>query len=95
MSEGCIIRAVADGQGAVLPAGTAVTEGAGAREHATREHATHEHAIPGQRSSEPDAYGPGGYAQRASDPGSSGYRSSGSGDPDRRDRKSTRLNSSH
>ena len=42
MSEGCIIRAVAEGQGAVLPAGTAVTEGAGAREHATREH-----AIPG------------------------------------------------
>ena len=88
MSEGCIIRAVADEQGAVLPAGTAVTEGAGAREHATREHATHEHAIPGQRSSGPDAYGPdaygpGGYAQRASDPGSSGYRSSGYADTDR------------
>ena len=83
MSEGCIIRAVADGQGAVLPAGTAVTEGAGAREHATREHAAHEHAIPGQRSSEPDAYGPGGYAQRARDPGSSGYWSSGYGDSDR------------
>src|SRR5580704_18849344 len=89
VSEGCIIRAVADEQGAVLPAGTAVTEGAGAREHATREHATHEHAIPGQRSSGPDAYGPdaygpGGYAQRASDPGSSGYRSSGYADTDRR-----------
>ena len=83
MSEGCIIRAVADGQGAVLPAGTAVTEGAGAREHATREHATHEHAIPGQRSSEPDAYGPGGYAQRASDPGSSGSGSSGYADTER------------
>ncbi len=83
MSEGCIIRAVADGQGAVLPAGTAVTEGAGAREHATHEHATHEHGIPGQRSHGPDAYGPGGYAQRASDPGSSGYRSSGYGDTDR------------
>ena len=78
MSEGCIIRAVADGRGAVLPAGTAVTEGAGAREHAT-----HEHAIPGQRSAEPDAYGPGGYAQRASDPGSSGSWSSGSRDTDR------------
>ena len=61
-----------------------MTEGAGAREHATHEHATHEHAIPGQRSSEPDAYGPGGYAQRASDPGSPGYRSSGYGDTDRR-----------
>jgi RNA polymerase sigma-70 factor (ECF subfamily) len=84
VSEGCIIRAVADGQGAALPAGTAVTEGAGAREHATREHATHEHGIPGQRSSGPDAYGPGGYAQPASDPGSSTYRSSGSGDTDRR-----------
>ena len=36
MSEGCIIRAVADGQGAVLPAGTAVAEGAGAREHYER-----------------------------------------------------------
>jgi RNA polymerase sigma-70 factor (ECF subfamily) len=72
----------------VLPAGTPVAEGAGARERATREHATHEHAIPGQRSHGPDAYGPGGYAQRASDPGSSGYRSpgygsSGYGDTDR------------
>jgi RNA polymerase sigma-70 factor (ECF subfamily) len=38
VSEGCIIRAVADGQGAVLPTGTAVAEGAGAREHATHEH---------------------------------------------------------
>jgi RNA polymerase sigma-70 factor, ECF subfamily len=83
VSEGCIIRAVADGQGAVLPAGTAVTEGAGAREHATREHATHEHGIPGQRSSGPDAYGPGGYAQRASDPGSPSYQSSGYADTDR------------
>ena len=45
MSEGCIIRAVADGQGAVLPAGTAVTDGAGAREHATHEHGSyHGHA---------------------------------------------------
>ena len=62
----------------MLPAGTAVTEGAGAREHAT-----HEHGIPGQRNYGPDAYGPGGYAQKASDPGSSGYRSSGYGDTDR------------
>jgi RNA polymerase sigma-70 factor (ECF subfamily) len=83
VSEGCIIRAVADGQGAVLPAGTAVTEGAGAREHATREHATHEHGIPGQRSSGPDAYGPGGYAQRAGDTGSPSYQSSGYADTDR------------
>ena len=52
MSEGCIIRAVADGQGAGLPAGTAVAEGAGAREHAT-----HEHGIPGQRTHGPDTYG--------------------------------------
>jgi RNA polymerase sigma-70 factor (ECF subfamily) len=52
VSEGCIIRAVADGQGAGLPAGTAVAEGAGAREHAT-----HEHGIPGQRTHGPDTYG--------------------------------------
>jgi RNA polymerase sigma-70 factor (ECF subfamily) len=83
VSEGCIIRAVADGQGAVLPAGTAVTEGAGVREHATREHPTHEHVIPGQRSHGPDAYGPGGYVQRASDPASSGYWSTGYEDTDR------------
>ena len=57
MSEGCIIRAVADGQGAGLPAGTAVTEGAGAREHAT-----HEHAIPGQRTHGPDSYVASDYA---------------------------------
>ena len=78
MSEGCIIRAVADGQGAGLPAGTAVAEGAGAREHAI-----HEHGIPGQRTHapdtygpdtyRPDTYGPGPYAQRARDPGSSDY----------------------
>ena len=42
MSEGCIIRAVADGQGAVLPAGSAVAEGAGAREHATHQHGTYD-----------------------------------------------------
>jgi RNA polymerase sigma-70 factor, ECF subfamily len=65
VSEGCIIRGVADGQGAALPAATAVTEGAGAREHATRQHVTHEHGIhghgiPGQRSHGPDAYGPDG-----------------------------------
>ena len=83
VSEGCIIRAVADGRGAVLPAGTAVTEGAGAREHATREHATHDHGIPGQRSHGPDAYEPGGHAQRASDPGNSGYRSPSYPDTDR------------
>jgi RNA polymerase sigma-70 factor (ECF subfamily) len=83
VSEGCIIRAVADGQGAVLPAGTPVAEGAGAREHAPREHAAHEHGIPGQRSHGPDGYRPGGFAQRASDPGSSGSRSSGYGDTDR------------
>jgi RNA polymerase sigma-70 factor (ECF subfamily) len=52
VSEGCIIRAVADGQGAGLPAGTAVAEGAGAREHTT-----HEHGIPGQRTHGPDTYG--------------------------------------
>ena len=57
MSEGCIIRAVADGQGAGLPAGTAVAEGAGAREHAT-----HEHAIPGQRTHGPDSYVASDYA---------------------------------
>jgi RNA polymerase sigma-70 factor (ECF subfamily) len=57
VSEGCIIRAVADGQGAGLPAGTAVAEGAGAREHAT-----HEHAIPGQRTHGPDSYAASGYA---------------------------------
>jgi len=57
VSEGCIIRAVADGQGAGLPAGTAVTEGAGAREHAT-----HEHAIPGQRTHGPDSYVASDYA---------------------------------
>ena len=84
MSEGCIIRAVADGQGAVLPAGAAVTEGAGAREHATHEHGIHEHGIPGQRSHGPDAYGPDGYPpQRVSDPGSSGYYSSSYGDTER------------
>jgi len=57
VSEGCIIRAVADGQGAGLPAGTAVAEGAGAREHAT-----HEHAIPGQRTHGPDSYVASDYA---------------------------------
>ena len=67
MSEGCIIRAVADGQGAVLPAGTAVAEGAGAREHATHEHATHEPGSPGARS-----YGPGSYGQGTHSPGSYG-----------------------
>ncbi len=56
MSEGCI-RAVADGQGAVLPSGTAVAEGAGAREHATRKHGT----------SERGAYEPGGYAEKTAD----------------------------
>jgi RNA polymerase sigma-70 factor (ECF subfamily) len=63
VSEGCIIRAVADGQGAVLPAGTAVAEGAGAREHAT-----HQHGIPGQRSHGPDAYGPDAYGPDAYGP---------------------------
>ncbi len=72
MSEGCIIRAVADGQGAVLPAGTAVAEGAGAREHATHEHAT-QHGIPGQRSHGPDSYEPGTYTQGAGDRATSGY----------------------
>jgi RNA polymerase sigma-70 factor, ECF subfamily len=57
VSEGCIIRAVADGQGAGLPAGTAVAEGAGAREHAT-----HEHGIPGQRTHGPDSYVASDYA---------------------------------
>ena len=76
MSEGCIIRAVADGQGAVLPAGTAVAEGAGAREHATHEHAT-QHGIPGQRSHGPDAYGPGTYTQGAGDRAPSRYAASG------------------
>jgi len=76
VSEGCIIRAVADGQGAVLPAGTAVAEGAGAREHATHEHAT-QHGIPGQRSHGPDAYGPGTYTQGAGDRAPSRYAASG------------------
>ena len=49
----------------MLPAGTAVAEGAGAREHATREHATHQHGIPGQRSHGPDAYGPAAYTEGA------------------------------
>ncbi len=97
MSEGCIIRAVADGQGAGLPAGTAVTEGAGAREHAI-----HEHGIPGQRTHGPDTYGPdpygpdtygpdtfgpGPYAQPARDPGSSdcGARDYGARDYGARD----------
>ena len=71
MSEGCIIRAVADGQGAGLPAGTAVTEGAGAREHAT-----HEHAIPGQRTHGPDSY-------VASDYAASEYTAPERGTPDR------------
>lgn len=42
MSEGCIIRAVAEGQGAVLPATSAVTDGARAREHATHEHGSYQ-----------------------------------------------------
>jgi RNA polymerase sigma-70 factor, ECF subfamily len=71
VSEGCIIRAVADGQGAGLPAGTAVTEGAGAREHAT-----HEHAIPGQRTHGPDSY-------VASDYAASEYTAPERGAPDR------------
>ncbi len=48
---------MADGQGAVLPSGTAVAEGAGAREHATRKDGT----------SEPGAYEPGGYAEKTAD----------------------------
>jgi RNA polymerase sigma-70 factor, ECF subfamily len=89
VSEGCIIRAVADGQGAVLPGGTAVAEGAGAREHVTHEHVTHQHGtrqhgIPGQRSHGPDAYGPGTNTQGAGDrtasgSGASGYAASGGG----------------
>ena len=71
MSEGCIIRAVADGQGAGLPAGTAVTEGAGAREHAT-----HEHGIPGQRTHGPDTYVP-------PERGGAGRGASGYAGPDR------------
>ena len=57
----------------MLPAGTAVAEGAGAREHATHEHATHQHGIPGQRSHGPDAYGAGTYTQGAGDRTASGY----------------------
>jgi RNA polymerase sigma-70 factor (ECF subfamily) len=45
VSEGCIIRAVADGQGAVLPASTAVSEGAGAGEHATHQHGTYDGTV--------------------------------------------------
>ncbi len=71
MSEGCIIRAVAEGQGAVLPATSAVTEGAG-----TREHATHEHAIPGQRTHGPDSY-------VASDYAASEYAAAERGAPER------------
>ena len=76
MSEGCIIRAVADGQGAGLPAGTAVAEGAGAREHAT-----HEHAIPGQRTHGPDSYVASDYA--ASDYAAPERGASDLGPPDR------------
>ena len=57
----------------MLPAGTAVAEGAGAREHATHQHATHQHGIPGQRSHGPDAYGAGTYTQGAGDRTVSGY----------------------
>ncbi len=71
MSEGCIIRAVADGQGAVLPAGTAVAEGAGAREHATQEHGTYEHGTYersyGPGDSGPGSHGQGGYGQAWAD----------------------------
>ena len=81
MSEGCIIRAVADGQGAGLPAGTAVAEGAGAREHAT-----HEHAIPGQRTHGPDSYVASDYAvpdRGAPDRGAPEYVASDYAAPDR------------
>ena len=52
----------------MLPAGTAVAEGAGAREHAT-----HQHGIPGQRSHGPDAYGAGTYTRGPGDRAVSGY----------------------
>jgi RNA polymerase sigma-70 factor, ECF subfamily len=71
VSEGCIIRAVADGQGAVLPAGAAVAEGAeGAapRERTTHEHGTYEGPYD-QRSYGPGSHGPGAYGQKAGEPG--------------------------
>jgi RNA polymerase sigma-70 factor, ECF subfamily len=71
VSEGCIIRAVADEQGAVLPAGTAVTEGAGAREHATREHG-YQHGIHERDTHEPGTYQRGTYDQRSYGQGSYG-----------------------
>jgi RNA polymerase sigma-70 factor (ECF subfamily) len=81
VSEGCIIRAVADGQGAGLPAGTAVAEGAGAREH----------AIPGQRTHGPDSYVASDYAapdrgapdRAAPDDGAPDYGASDYAAPDR------------
>ena len=69
MSEGCIIRAVADGQGAVLPASTAVTEGAGAHEHATHEHGTSQRGTYDQRTSGQGSYGDPGGGAWADEPG--------------------------
>jgi RNA polymerase sigma-70 factor (ECF subfamily) len=46
----------------VLPAGTAVAEGAGAREHATHEHGTYEGSY-GPGGSGPGSHGPSGYGQ--------------------------------
>ena len=70
----------------MLPAGTAVAEGAGAREHATREHATREHAtrehaIPGQRTQGPDAYGPATYTEGAGSHATPEFGISGYGTP--------------
>ncbi len=71
MSEGCIIRAVADGQGAELPAGDAVAEGAGAREHATHQHGTYDG--PGDQGSHgPGSPGPGSRGAGTYGPGSHG-----------------------
>ena len=73
MSEGCIIRAVADGQGAVLPAGTAVTEGAGAREHATHEHGSYQRGTyESARSGPGPGYADPGGAAWADEPGGFG-----------------------
>lgn len=75
MSEGCIIRAVAGGRGAALPSGTAVAEGAGAREHATHEHATQDRGAYQRGAYQPDShdYGArGGERWAADEPGSFG-----------------------
>jgi RNA polymerase sigma-70 factor (ECF subfamily) len=61
----------------VLPAGTAVAEGAGAREHATHEHGTYEHGTYersyGPGDSGPGSHGQGGYGQAWADSEPGGF----------------------